>query len=432
MTVIEEVLQGKMAEYIECVERQIKDDKLKAMFKNCYLNTLTTTTKALDDGSFFIITGDIEAMWLRDSSAQIRQYLPLAKTDPSVRSLFEGVIARQIFYISTDPYANAFNLKGNNKGHKDDVTEHNPWVWERKYEIDSLCYPVELAYQYWKCSESTNVFNGKFKDAVKRMLVLWKKEQRHERDSQYFFERSNCPFSDTLKNGGKGTPVAYTGMSWSGFRPSDDANLYGYNIPANMFLTVALQCIEEIAKEVYQDKAMEISAVTLKNEIEDGIREHAIVESPEFGRIYAYEVDGLGHYNLMDDANVPSLLSIPYFGYRNIDDEIYRNTRRFILSRKNPYFFEGKFAKGIGSPHTSPGYVWHIGLIIQALTAESGDEIRQILQMIRKTDAGLGYMHESFHPDHPNQFTRSWFAWANSLFAQLIIKLSESNSELLL
>lgn len=431
MTLIEEILQGKiLPAYAEQIESQIHHAKLRQMFRNCYFNTLKTTVKQMGDGTAFIITGDIEAMWLRDSSSQIRHYLPLAESDSLIQRLFEGVIARQIKYILIDPYANAFNAEANRRGHRDDIPTQNAWVWERKYEVDSLCSPVELAYLYWKHSGRVAIFDEAFKKAVCSMLALWKREQRHGQNSEYSFERKNCPATDTIKNGGRGMPVAYTGMTWSGFRPSDDATEYGYNIPGNMFLTVVLRYIEEIAAEVYRDKSLAAEAAALRTQVENGIRDYAVVEHEKYGTIYAYEVDGLGNYRLMDDANVPSLLSIPYIGFRGTDPEIYRNTREFILSRENPYFFEGKFARGIGSPHTPEGYIWHIGLVMQALTSENEGEIHRLLEMILNTDAGSGFLHESFNPNEPNEFTRSWFAWANSLFAHLIITLCERGFEL--
>lgn len=427
---IEEMLHGKTLEYADRLCGRIRNIRLRDMFRKCYFNTLETTVRELEDGSFFIITGDIEAMWLRDSSSQIRQYLPLAESDPFIRRLFEGVIARQMFDITIDPYANAFNARADSRGHREDKTRQSPWVWERKYEVDSLCCPVELAYLYWKRSGSTRQFTDTFRAAVRSMLALWKREQRHGESSPYTFERTGCPASNTLKNNGRGTPVAYTGMSWSGFRPSDDATAFGYNVPGNMFLAVVLQYIQEIAEKVYRDGGMESSAAALKRQVEDGIRKYGVVEHAGFGKIYAFEVDGLGGYNLMDDANVPSLLSIPYFGFRDADPEIYRNTRRFVLSRSNPYYFEGKWASGIGSPHTPGGYIWPIGIAMQALTSEDEGETRLLLEMLMRTDANSGFMHESFDPEDPNRFTRSWFAWANSLFAQLVIKLCENHWEL--
>ncbi|MBD2867357.1 glycoside hydrolase family 125 protein [Paenibacillus arenilitoris] len=403
--------------------------RMARFYRNCFYNTLETTTEVLDDGTAFVFTGDIPAMWLRDSSAQVRHYIPLAAGDDRYRQIIEGLIRRQMSYIRIDPYANAFNKEPNNQGHKGDLTEGSPWVWERKYEIDSLCYPIQLAYLYWQATGRTELFDDAFKETVNAIIGLWTAEQKHEEWSPYRFQRLNCPESDTLKNEGLGTPTAYTGMTWSAFRPSDDACAYHYLIPSNMFAVVALRYVQRIALDVYGDEALEAAAGKLCGEIDAGIRAYGIFKHHQFGDIYAYETDGLGRYNLMDDANVPSLLSIPYMGYAPADDPIYRNTRRFILSRENPYYYEGKAAKGIGSPHTPSGYIWHIGLTMQALTSDDDEEIRELLAMIVSTDAGEGFMHEGFHADNPAEYTRPWFAWANSLFGELIYKLVEGKKQ---
>lgn len=401
------------------------DESLRETFKRCYVNTFATTTNILGDGTTFVFTGDIAAMWLRDSSAQVKHYLPLVGTDSQVERIVEGLIKRQIKYINIEPYANAFNMEPNNLGMKEDITVQNPWVWERKYEIDSLCYPMQLAYQFWKLSGNKNIFDDSFKQAMRTIIHLWKTEQHHCEKSPYRFERRNCPGTDTLSNKGAGAPVAFTGMTWSGFRPSDDACIYGYNIPSNMFAVVVLEYMEEIAQMVYADDELACNARSLKTEINIGINTYGIVEHNDFGKIYAFETDGMGNYNFMDDANVPNLLSIPYLGYRTVDDEIYKNTRRFVLSDQNPYFFQGEFACGLGSPHTPHRNIWPIGLIMQAITSTDRKEVQELIQTIIRTDAGTQYMHESFHPDNPNNYTRSWFAWANSLFAELMMKVAD-------
>jgi uncharacterized protein len=403
--------------YLELYE---KNEKLADMFKNCFLNTLETTTEILKDDTTFVFTGDIPAMWLRDSAAQVRHYLDFAKEDAELQRIIEGLINRQMMYVAIDPYANAFNKEPNNRGHKDDITEHNPWVWERKYEIDSLCYPIQLSYLYWKATGRTVIFDEAFKVSSKVILKQWKAEQRHE-NSPYNFIRITTKETETLWNDGKGAPVNYTGMTWSGFRPSDDACTFGYLIPSNMFAAVALGYLEEIAAEVYKDSEFAAESAQLKREIQYGINKYGIYNHPKYGKIYAYETDGFGNYTLMDDANVPSLLSLPYLGYISADDPVYINTRNFILSEDNPYFFKGKCAQGIGSPHTMKGYVWHIALIMQALTSNNKEEILDIISTLQNTDAGTGFMHEGFNADDHYEFTRPWFAWANSLFGELIL-----------
>lgn len=398
--------------------------KLQSMFKNCFENTLVTTTELTRDGDTFVFTGDIPAMWLRDSSAQVRHYIPFAGQDEALAEIISGLIKRQIKYINIDPYANAFNREANGKCYRLDITERSRWVWERKYELDSLCYPMQLAYLYWKAAGRVDIFDDAFRKAMETIVDLWTVEQRHPEKSRYRFQRNSSLVSETLSNGGLGGETGYTGMTWSGFRPSDDACRYGYLIPANMFAVIVLGYMGQIAAEVYEDKRLEHKAASLKEEIDGGIQTYGVYRHPVYGRIYAYETDGLGNYNLMDDANVPSLLSIPYLGYRDENDPIYINTRRFILSEDNPYYYRGIFADGIGSPHTPKGYIWHMALCMQALTSKDRDEIEKILGQLESTDNDTGFMHEGFNPDKPAEFTRPWFAWANSLFAELICKIS--------
>lgn len=401
--------------------------KLLHMFKQCFPNTLETTTKLMDDGTTFVFTGDIPAMWLRDSSAQVRHYLPLAAQDEELQRVIEGLVKRQLMYIQIDPYANAFNEEDNDNRYEDDLTELNPWVWERKYEIDSLCYPIQLSYLYWKQTGMTTLFDETFLNTMKTIIRLWRTEQRHFEQSPYRFARTTGPKTDTLRNDRMGMPVNYTGMTWSGFRPSDDACTFGYLIPANMFACVVLGYMEEIAEHIYADAQVKEEAGILREEIDYGIRTYGIYRHPEFGEMFAYETDGFGNYNLMDDANVPSLLSIPYLGYADKDDPIYSNTRKFILSKQNPYYYEGSQAKGIGSPHTPKHYIWHISLSMQALTSSDNEEIAEIVRTLTRTDADTGYMHEGFHVNDPSAYTRPWFAWANSLFAELIYQLIREN-----
>ncbi len=411
----------KLKEIAQRYADKIKDEKLKKMFVQCFMSTYNTTAKFDKSGSCFVITGDIPAMWLRDSSAQVNHYLPFAKESRQAYLLIDGLIRRQVNCIRIDPYANAFNRRANGKGQTKDKTDFtSPCVWERKYEIDSLCYPVRLIYRFWKEVGATTHFTVELHEALRKIVDLWTLEQSHK-NSPYFFKRRFCPKSDTLSHKGRGTPVAYTGMTWSGFRPSDDACEYGYLVPSNMFAVVVLSYISEISSVIYGDLELSRRALDLKQEIQKGIDTFAIAHC-KGTKLYAYETDGYGNHNLMDDANVPSLLSLPYLGYCRKDDELYTNTRKFILSTDNPYYYEGKSAKGIGSPHTPKNHIWPISLCMQGLTSDSKEEVLDIILILRSTDAGTGLMHESFHKDKPEKFTREWFSWANTLFAELIMK----------
>lgn len=419
---MKEHVPKSMTNWIEEINKHFAlDEKTQELFSRCFVNTYDTTIRKQKDRSTFVITGDIPAMWLRDSSAQVRPYLLLAEQDPHIADLIEGLILKQCMYINHDPYANAFNEEHNGNRYHEDRTDMTPLIWERKYEVDSLCYPIQLAYLFWKSTGRTTHINKEFLEAIQKILSVWKTEQHHQEKSPYYFERDNCPAQDTLSHQGKGTPVAYTGMTWSGFRPSDDACTYGYLIPSNMFAVVVLRQLHELAKEVVKDERLAAEAVELANEIDQGIQTHGTVHHPTYGTIYAYEVDGLGHVNLMDDANVPSLLSIPYLGYCAFDDPIYLNTRAFILSEENPYYFEGTAAKGIGSPHTPDQYIWHISLAIQGMTTTDQREKDYILSLFKTTDANEGLMHEGFDVNNPEKFTRPWFAWANSMYSEFLL-----------
>ena len=403
----------------------IGKNKLADMYRNCFRSTWDTTLQRAD-GTVFLVTGDIPAMWLRDSSAQVYHYVPHAGKYPEVRQAILGLMERQFQYIVLDPYANAFNREANDRrNHLDDTSwteEARPWIWERKYEVDSLCYPIRLAHHFWKTTGDTSWCNDTFLQAAKQILTVWETEQRHMERSPYHFSRVCRRPTDTLGNGGKGAPVAYTGMTWSGFRPSDDACTYGYLIPSNFFAAKSLEQMEEIFDMLLSETTLSARAHALREQIQAGLKQYAVFEQPEFGPVYAYEVDGLGNAVFMDDANVPSLLSLPYLGCVPVDDPVYQNTRRMLLSSANPYYYAGNCAQGIGSPHTPPDYIWPISLCIQGLTAMDGEEIRALADMLENMDAGTLLMHEGVHKDDPAQFTRPWFAWANSIFSEFVEK----------
>ncbi|WMJ22084.1 glycoside hydrolase family 125 protein [Paludicola sp. MB14-C6] len=400
---------------------QAKYPKLAPLIKQCFLNTIETTVQQLEDDSYFVITGDIPAMWLRDSAAQLKPYIKYASQDEDLKAILKSVIAKHAYYINLDPYANAFNAKEkvNEHGYKDSTNFESKWVWERKYEIDSLCAALYLSHEYYQSTKDSSIFTSEFKKMIATIVATFKTEQHHE-SSPYFFTRVDCVETDTLVNNGKGRPVNYTGMTWSGFRPSDDACTFGYLIPSNMMAVVALKYAAELCTIGYSDQVLADTCTTLASEIDNGIQTYGIVDHYKYGKIFAYETDGFGNHNLMDDANSPSLLAIPYLGYTNASNPIYQNTRKFILSKDNPYYYEGTAAKGIGSPHTPNNYIWHISLTMQILTSTNPDEIADCLNMIATTHAGTNFMHEGFDVNNPHNFTREWFAWANTLFAQMV------------
>jgi len=410
-------------DYLNLVKTKMAHrEKTVKMFEKCFADTLDNTVCLHGDGTAFMLTGDIPAMWLRDSTNQLRPYLLMAKDDARVRRILLGVMKKQVLCILSDPYANAFNDTPNGAGHQTDKTEMKPFLWERKYEIDSLCYPVQLAYLYYRNTGDTTPFDSDFLRAAERILDVWTCEQNHA-CSPYSFERTDCPETDTLPCGGKGNPVAVTGMTWSGFRPSDDRCVYGYLIPSELFASTVLSYLQTVFTEIYHREDLAKRAQTLKNDIDLGVAKYGILRDDTFGEVYAYETDGLGHYTRMDDANVPSLLSLPYLGCCEKTDPLYRATRAWCLSENNPYYFKGSKASGIGSPHTPQDYIWPIALAIQGLTSTDEAEREHLLDLLEQTDADTLVMHEGFHKDDPTRFTRPWFSWANAVFAEFVLSL---------
>jgi hypothetical protein len=409
--------------------RERTDEATTAMFERCFENTLGTTLREMPDGTLFMLTGDIPAMWLRDSTAQLGPYLHFAAEDQTISDMIAAVSRRQVEYVLLDPYANAFNAEANGAGHQSDLTEQSPWVWERKYEVDSLCYPIQLAHDLWTITGRTDHLGDSFARAARTIIALWRTEQHHEERSTYRFQRLDGPSTDTLVRDGRGSETVPTGLTWSAFRPSDDACEHGYNVPGNMFAAVELQHIETIARDVLGDDDLAASARGLRADIQRGIDEHAVVAAPSEEDVYAYEIDGRGGILLLDDANVPSLLSLPMFGWCGADDPLYLATRRFILSTANPTWVEGELpsgtdSSGLGSPHTPAGHVWPIGLCIEALTTDDPAEKDRIRRLLLETDAGTGLMHESFLVTDPTTFTREWFSWANAMFCELVLDIT--------
>lgn len=417
----------KIEQVIDDVTSQLTNPKLAWMFRNCFPNTLDTTVHFREDKDgnpdTFVYTGDIHAMWLRDSGAQVWPYVQFAAQDEHLRRMIAGVINRQFLSITIDPYANAFN-DGPTGGHwMTDGTDMNPNDHERKWEIDSQCYPIRLAHEYWKVTGDTSVFGDKWIDGMKAILATLREQQRKEGHGSYRFTRVTDRQLDTKCCNGMGNPVKPCGLIASSFRPSDDATTFEFLVPSNFFAVTSLRKAAEILETVNHDILMAGECRALADEVETALKENAVVYHPKFGNIYAFEVDGFGNSYLMDDANVPSLLALAYLGDVASDNPVYRNTRRFVLSDSNPYFFKGTAGEGIGGPHIGYDMIWPMSIMMRAFTSTDDNEIRDCIVMLMNTDAGTGFMHESFHKDNPENFTRAWFAWQNTLFGELVLKL---------
>ena len=420
---------------IHRVKSSVGNKELAWMFENCFPNTLDTTVDfSMLDGrpDTYVITGDIDAMWLRDSTAQVWPYLPLMKEDPALQQLIAGVIKRQTRCILKDPYANAFYKDEKKESEwKSDRTEMKPGVHERKWEVDSLCYPIRLVYHYWKATRDTAPLDTSWREAVLQTLRTFHEQQRMTGKGPYSFQRQTEAQTDTLAGGGYGNPARPVGLICSMFRPSDDATVFPYLVPSNFFAVVSLRQAAEILEQVHHDRETATQCGNLANEVDQALNRYAAVAHPQFGRVYAYEVDGFGNFYCIDDGNVPSLLSLPYIGAVASTNPVYMATRRLVLSDANPYYCKGKVASGPGGPHVGMDMIWPLGLIVQALTSTDDGEIRQCLATLQRTHAGTGFMHEAFHKDDPRKFTRSWFAWANTIFGELILKVLKERPHLL-
>lgn len=428
-------LSRAVEELIVRVSRQIADPKLATLFGNCFPNTLDTT---VEPDSFegqpdtAVITGDIPAMWLRDSSAQVWPYLPLASKDPALRDLLEGVIRRQTRCLLIDPYANAYMADLNApplSGSAQDKTEMKQGVGERKYELDSLCYPIRLAHGYWKQTGDTRPFDAAWKQAMTLAVQTMRVQQRKHGDGPYRFQRVSESPTETLPVNGFGNPVHPVGLIASGFRPSDDACTFPFLVPSNLFAVTSLRQLAEMAHAVLHEDALAGEANALAAEVESALKQYAIAQTPH-GTIWAYEVDGFGSQLLMDDANVPSLLGLPYIE-SSPDAALYARTRAFAWSKRNPWFFRGTAGEGIGGPHVGKDMIWPMSQMVYALTSSSAAEIGRALALLKESSAGTGFMHESYFKDDAARFTRPWFAWANTLFGELIVKVAATRPALL-
>lgn len=421
---VSDAVEAKIAQ----IAPQLKNPKLRWMFTNCFPNTLDTTVHYDEStGLTFVYTGDIHAMWLRDSGAQVWPYVDLCSGDEHLRKMVAGVLRQQFTLINIDPYANAFNQGPTGEfGDPDDTgLPQDPNVWERKWEIDSHCYPVRLAYHYWKVTGDTSIFDDLWIKTVETILETFVTQQRKDGDGPYYFLRVTDRQLDTKARGGLGHPVKPVGLIASSFRPSDDATQFEFLVPSNFFAASILEKAAEILSEVNGNTALAARCMALAKEVKDALKKYAVIHHPEFGDIYAYEVDGFGNAYCMDDANVPSLLSLTYLVPEMADDPIALNTRRFVWSESNPYFWHGKAGEGIGGPHTGKEVIWPMSIMMKALTATEDSEIKACMEQLLRTDAGTGFIHESFNKDNASEFTRPWFAWTNTLFGELVLKLAE-------
>lgn len=443
---------------IEEFKSKMTDADLFRLFENTLPNTLDTTilwfNKNSEDPRTFISTGDIHAEWLRDSARQLSVYQKFICEDPQLKLLIKGAILQQAEFIQIAPYCNAFQPPKDSNvtiipPSIDDVKPTPPWeyVFECKWELDSLASFFTLLNEYMENSKDYEILKNR--EVINAIGVIFRIIMRQSAPTFtekgdllpvfYSYKRWTDSGTETLPLSGVGNSVnSNTRLIRSAFRASDDACIYQFHIPSNIQLLVELKKLIPLLEE--HNNPMILTnpvADLLKNiasDIETGINEYAIITHPKFGKVFAYEIDGYGSVNIMDDANIPSLLSIPDLGYLPISDEIYQNTRNMILSKEgNPYFLKGKYLRGIGGPHIGLKYTWAMSLLTQIRTSNNNEEIMELLELLKTTTAGLGLMHEGIDVDSKNGavYTRPWFSWCNSEFGKTILDLAQRKPELI-
>ena len=423
---------------IERMRGEIKDPDLFRLFENTFPNTLDTAVKwrgvaanNSDEELAFLITGDINAMWIRDSANQVAPYRTVLKSrDDDVASIFRGAINLQARYLNTSPYCNAFHPPPES-GMEPDINRaqyavtpqyDDHVVFTCNFELDDFGGFLQLSHDYYKRTGDLDFF-GRFQwaDAVRTILATSEAMRAPTYDpvdgtwnpSPYTFQSQTMSAAGTLANNGIGSPVNYTGMVRSPFRPSDDAALFEFLVPANMMLSRYLASTADIMARLPGDAAPGLAREMrdMAQGIREGIEQFGIIPVPggENGdRMFAYEVDGFGGQNLMDDANVPSLLSAPFLGYVEAGDAVYRATRRFVLSPRNPWWSRGPVLSAVGSPHIRPGAPWPMAAIVRALTSDDDEEIEDQLRALVSSTDGLGLMHESVSSVDAHRWTRQW------------------------
>ena len=452
---------------IQEVTEAMVDKDLARVFENAFPNTLDTTIRWHIDGptvdvksketalgkakwtgaQSFVVTGDINAEWLRDSTNQLLQYQPLAKKDLGIFNLILGAINTQTEYVIESPYCNAFqpppasHLAASANGQKDQVhPNYEPsFVFECKYELDSLAHFLSLANSFHNNTGSLEFLTPRWLKALGTVMTVIDQQSQSTFNSEtgkfeknvYTFSRQTDQGTETLPLNGVGNPLNYgTGLIRSAFRPSDDATILGFLIPANAQMAVELKRTAKIlmaAKYTELAHNLEKRAQTMM----DGIWEHGVFNHKKYGQVFAYEVDGYGSQILMDDANVPSLLSLPLLGFVDASNPIYQNTRKMLLEKSgNPYYLEGSEFHGIGGPHVGLNHAWPMSLLIQAMTTDNDEEIKGCLKTVLSS-CHLGLVHEGINVDSDRIFSRSWFAWANSVFSQTILEIARKKPYLL-
>ena len=423
--------------------REATPPEVAEVFENALPMTLDTAvtlgeTDARPDA--FVVTGDIPAMWPRDATASVWPLLGFVRSDDTARRVVEGVLNREAACLRLDPYANAFydfvhGVSDADRAHPrfgvhaGDATAMRPELHERKFELDTLAAFLRLSVGYHDAGGDPAAFGPGWLDAVRRVVATIREQQMgsDEEDAApdgppYTFLRTTPYATDTLVLRGRGQPARRCGLCRSPFRPSDDAAQLPFPIAANAMAAVGLRGVAGLMGDLGLDAGLAADCRRLGEELAEAVARHGVVEHPTAGRIFAYEIDGFGNACFMDDANVPSLLSLPYLGFCAADDPLYLRTRAFLWGDDNPYFARGSAATGIGGPHVGRANLWPMSILVHALTATDPAEADADLALLCRTHASRRVMHETFHKDDAAEFTRPWFCWPNALFAELVMR----------
>ncbi len=421
-------VSAAVEQLIHDISAKIADPELAWMFQNCFPNPLDTTVEFSMVGGkpdTFVITGDIPAMWLRDSMYQMWPYLPLARHDAHLRTMIQGVIHRMADCVLISPYAEAFlKTVTQTSPWRSDHTHMAPGVWEHKWEVDSPCAVIRLSHGYWQATGDTTPFDARWHKAMERIVETFHIQQRFNGPGPYRFQRAAWNSTDTLPRGGIGFPALPNGLIYTMFRPSDDAVIYPLHIPDNLLAAVSLNQLASLYRALGTQTARINDCSQFAATLHHAAAEYGIRSHTRLGRVYAYEVDGFGNAVFMDDANWPSILSLPWLGVCSQNDPIYQASRNLVWGPHNPYFYKGQF-EGIGSIHTPDENVWPMSLIMYGLTAATGEEAAWALRQLKLSSSGTGFIHESFDKNDPQKFTRSWFAMANAMFGELVVQTAK-------
>ncbi|KAI0721887.1 Six-hairpin glycosidase-like protein [Cerioporus squamosus] len=425
------------------MKARLKDPDLARLFENAFPNTLDTTVKYFNttENLAFIITGDITAQWLRDTANQFAHYHTLLSQDKELATLVKAVINNEARYVSEYPYCGAFQpppesgLAPTHNDWADGVTVNPPvnnqTVFECKYEIDSLCGFLKLSRSYYQSTKDASFMNENWFTAIDQIFrVIWEQSQStFDEDynfiSYYNWTGGNGALSPAVPNHGNGEPKLYTGLVGTHHRPSDDLSTFAYLTPANAMLSVELTHLADVLDAAKQAHNVSKLARQYSSTISKAIWDTTVVNN-----VFAYETNGFGGRYVMDDANVPSLLSLPYLGFLDKKHPAYVKTRKVLLSRNNPYYAAGKNFSGIGGPHVDAYHPWPMSQISAIFGTDDDGEILNSLYLIANNTAGLGLIHESV-AIYDQTFTRPWFAWANSYFAEMLLDLAQRKPHLI-